>query len=58
MRRWHKVKLSELGVIRNSLMSRGINYAGCTNDELLRLYGVGNVKHIRGRGWYVLRVSP
>lgn len=55
MRRWHRVKWRELKEIHDYLNGRGINYNGCTQDELLRRYGAGNVKHISGSGWYVLR---
>jgi hypothetical protein len=54
VRRWRRVRMGELIRIWKSLRERGLWYNGCTQDELIRIYGPGNLIHKPGHGWYKL----
>ncbi len=49
---WEPVSRQEYYDVCDDLERREICYNGCTNDELRRLYGAANIKHVRGEGYY------
>lgn len=53
-RRWRKISVEELRHIWDILRRRDEIYNGCTEAELLRIYGSGNIIHKPGYGWYKL----
>lgn len=56
-RRWRRVQMSEIKEVHAYLQSRGEWYNGCTSVELVRRYGVGNLIHRAGYGWYKLTAN-